>query len=311
MFRIVSDTSHPDTPIVNATTGTKERVSKLKSVATGHSLTAVQGGVTRPAIAVPQGVISYAISAKSKGAEDKVFASLGRLVHEDPTLTLSREPFTGEFLLTGRGELHIRTTVQKLQRMFGVQVERKLPKVLYRETITKITENVEGKLKKQSGGNGMFGVCSLTVEPLERGEGIVCLDETVGGAIPRNRIPAVEKGVRKVCTSGLKAALEPSQPTRLERVMQRQVHVPDSCVGDVTRDLSSRRGRAGSDPASGAQHVIDAQVPLSEVFDCASTLTSITADQGEFQMELSHYAEAPASVRQKLIIESGSHLTHA
>ena len=160
------------------------------------------GGVRLPELHVPQGVISYAISAKSKGDEDKVHASLGRLGEEDPTLQLGREESTGEFLLTGMGELHIRTTVQKLQRMFGVDVELETPKVPYRETITARAENVEGKLKKQTGGKGMFGVCYLTVEPRGHGEGFEFVDEVKGGSIPRSLIPAVEKGVLETCQAG-------------------------------------------------------------------------------------------------------------
>ena len=177
-------------------------VAKLKHVHTGDALTAEKGGVALAPLAIPQGVISYAIQAKSKGDEDKVFSSLGRLVEEDPTLHLGRDPATGEFLLTGRGELHVRMTVHKLQRMFGVDVDLRTPKVPYRETIRKKAENVEGKLKKQSGGKGMFGVCYLTVEPLPRGAGIEFVDEIVGGAIPRNLIPAVEKGVREAADAG-------------------------------------------------------------------------------------------------------------
>ena len=170
-------------------------VAKLKHVHTGDALTAEKGGIALAPMTIPQGVISYAIRAKSKGDEDKVFTSLGRLVEEDPTLQLGRDPSTGEYLLTGRGELHVRMTVHKLHRMFGVDVDLRTPKVPYRETVRKKAENVEGKLKKQSGGKGMFGVCYLTIEPLPRGAGIEFSDEIVGGSIPRNLIPAVEKGV--------------------------------------------------------------------------------------------------------------------
>jgi elongation factor G len=365
VFRVVSGTLHPDTAILDATSGNKERLSKLfvlegaehhdvpeagpgdlvavaklKSVHTGHALTAEKGGVTLAPLAIPEGVISYAISAKSKGDEDKVFSSLGRLVQEDPTLQLGRDPATGEFLLTGRGELHIRTTVQKLQRMFGVDVDLKTPKIPYRETIKRKAEHVEGKLKKQSGGKGMFGVCYLTLEPRERGEGIEFVDEIVGGAIPRNLIPAVEKGIHEACEAGplagypvvdvrvrcidgkhhavdsnemafklagsfgFKAAMEQAAPTLLEPVMNVHVSVPDEHVGDVMGDLSSRRGRVGSGEAQGSAQIIEAQVPMSELVEYASTLTSITGGQGEFHMEFSHYDEAPAQVRDKVVAEA-------
>ncbi|MFP8877682.1 MAG: elongation factor G, partial [Myxococcota bacterium] len=227
VFRVVSGTISGDTTVLDNSSGERERLSKLfllkgsehvdtaeagpgdivavaklKSVRTGHALSAEKGGPELAAIPVPEGVISYAISARSKGDEDKVFSSLGRLVEEDPTCQLGRDPATGEFLLTGRGELHVRTTVQKLQRMFGVDVELRTPMVPYRETIRSKAEHVEGKLKKQTGGKGMFGVCYLTVEPLPRGGGVEFSDEIVGGSIPRGLIPAVEKGVMESAVAG-------------------------------------------------------------------------------------------------------------
>jgi elongation factor G len=362
IFRVVSGTIRPDTTVVNATTGEKERlgklhllhggehaevseagpgdivaVAKLKSVQTGHALCAERGGIALPRIPIPQGVISYAIQAKSKGDEDKVYSSLGRLVEEDPTLQLGREASTGEFLLTGRGELHVRVTVLKLKRMFGVDVELKTPKVPYRETITRRAEHVEGKLKKQTGGKGMFGVCYLTVEPMARGEGIEFVDEVKGGAIPRGLIPAVEKGINEACQAGplagfpvvdirvhcidgkhhavdsnemafklagsfgFKAAVEKGKPTILEPVMDVEVSIPDQYVGDIMGDISGRRGRVQSSEARGMTQIINAQVPMSEMLEYASTLTSVTAGQGEFNMEFSHYEEAPANVREKII----------
>jgi elongation factor G len=372
VMRVVSGTLRPETSVRDATADHKERLSKLmllrgaehvdvpeagpgdvvavaklKSVRTGHALCAEKAGSALPPIAIPQGVISYAISAKSKGDEDKVFTALGRLVEEDPTLHLGRDPMTGEFLLTGRGELHVRMTVSKLQRMFGVEVELKTPKVPYRETIKKRAENVEGKLKKQTGGKGMFGVCYLTVEPLPRGSGIEFVDEIVGGAIPRNLIPAVEKGIHESCAAGplagypvvdvrvrcvdgkyhsvdsnemafklagsfgFKAAIEQAGPTLLEPVMDLHVSVPAQYVGDVMGDLSSRRGRVGSSEAKGNAQVIQAQVPMSEMLEYASALTSITAGQGEFHMEFHHYDEAPSHVRERVISEAQTAKSHA
>jgi len=365
VFRVVSGRLHADTPILDTTRDGKERigklflmrgsehvevpeagpgdvvaVAKLKHVHTGDALTAEKGGIALAPMTIPQGVISYAIRAKSKGDEDKVFSSLGRLVEEDPTLQLGRDPSTGEYLLTGRGELHVRMTVHKLHRMFGVDVDLRTPKVPYRETVKKKAENVEGKLKKQSGGKGMFGVCYLTIEPLPRGAGIEFSDEIVGGAIPRNLIPAVEKGVIEAAQAGplagypvvdvrvrcidgkhhsvdsnemafklagsfgFKAGIEAASPTLLEPVMNLHVSVPDHCVGDVMGDLSSRRGRVGSGEAQGTSQVITAQVPMSELLEYASALTSITGGQGEFHMEFSHYDEAPAHVREKVIAEA-------
>jgi elongation factor G len=365
VFRVVSGTLGAETHILDPTTGSKERVgkllllqgaehvdvpevgpgdivaaAKLKGVHTGDALTAEKGGVELAPIPIPQGVISYAIQAKSKGDEDKVHGSLGRLVEEDPTLHLGREASTGEFLLTGMGELHVRTTVQKLQRVFGVEVELRKPKVPYRETITRRAENVEGKLKKQTGGKGMFGVCYLTVVPRERGEGIEFVDDIKGGAIPRGLIPAVEKGIQEACLAGpvagypvvdisvhcidgkhhavdsnemafklagsfgFKAAVEKAGPTLLEPVMDVDISAPTDFVGDVMGDISSRRGRVQSSEARGSTQVIHAQVPMAEMLEYASTLTSMTGGQGEFHMAFSHYDEVPAHVREKVIAEA-------
>jgi elongation factor G len=315
-------------------------VAKLKDTHTGNVLTAEKGGLKLPEIAIPHGVLSYAIEARSKGDEDKVFSSLARLVEEDPTLQVGRDASTGEFLLTGMGELHIRHTVHKLQRMFDVEVDLKTPKVPYRETVTGRVENVEGKLKKQTGGKGMFGVCYLTLEPLPRGEGVQFVDEIVGGAIPRNLIPAVEKGIRESCASGplagfpvvdvrvrcidgkhhsvdsnemafklagsfgFKAAVEKARPTLLEPIMNVEVTVPDDFVGDIMGDVSSRRGRVQSSEARGSSQVIKAQVPMAEMLEYASALTSMTGGKGAFHMEFFHYEEVPAQVRERIIAEA-------
>lgn len=367
VFRVVSGTVRSDQTVLNATRGEKERlgklmvlrgaehvdvpeagpgdvvaVAKLKDVHTGDALTQEKGGVALPPIPIPTGVLSYAIEAKSKGDEEKVFASLARLVEEDPTLQLGRDPATGEFLLTGMGELHIRITAQKLRRLYDVEVELKTPKVPYRETITRKVENVEGKLKKQTGGKGMFGVCYLSVEPLPRGGGIEFVDEIVGGAIPRNLIPAVEKGVQEAAQSGplagfpvvdvrvrcidgkhhsvdsnemafklagsfgFKAALEQARPTLLEPVMRVEITVPDDHVGDVMGDISSRRGRVQTTEARGSNQVIKAEVPMAEMLEYASTLTSLTGGKGAFHMEFSHYDEVPAHERDKVVAAAKS-----
>jgi elongation factor G len=367
VFRVFSGTVHGDMAIRDATSGSKERmgkllllrgeqhddieeagpgdvvaVAKLKTVHTGHALTSEKGGLHLPEIPVPQGVISYAIQARAKADEDKLHTSLARLIEEDPTLHLTREASTGEFLLTGMGELHVRITVQKLKRLFGVEVDLHKPKVPYRETVTRRAENVEGKLKKQTGGKGMYGVCYLTVEPKPRGEGVEFVDEIVGGAIPRNLIPAVEKGVLEACqrgplagypvvdirircidgkhhsvdsnemafklagSFGFKAAVEQAKPTLLEPIMTVHVSVPADKVGDVMGDISSRRGRVQSTEAQSNTSVVQAQVPMAEMLEYASALTSMTGGQGEFHMEFSHYDEAPAHVREKVVAEAAA-----
>ena len=365
VFRVISGTLRHDMPILNATTDAKLKVgklmqlqgekhvelaeagpgvigavAKLKDVHTGHILTAQKEGFSLPAPTIPQGVLSYAIQPESQGDEDKVYAALGRIVEEDPTLSLGREASTGEFLLTGMGELHIRTTVLKLRRVYDVNVDLKTPKVPYRETITRKVTGVEGKLKKQSGGKGMYGVCYLDLEPKARGEGIEFIDKIVGGAIPRGLIPAVEKGVLETCTSGplagypvvdiaiscvdgkhhavdsnemafklaasfgFKTAILKAGPTLLEPVMNAEIAVPDDNVGDVMGDIASRRGRVQTTENRAGASVVIATVPMSEMLEYASVLTSLTGGKGAFHMEFSHYEEAPSNVRDKVIAES-------
>lgn len=365
VFRVVAGRVQSDSTVLDATTGEKVRIGKLfllrgdqhvdvpeagpgeivavakvKGIHTADVLCAEKSGVKLSSPTIPQGVLSYAISPKSQGDEDKVYASLGRLVEEDPTLALGREASTGEFLLTGMGELHIRTTVHKLGRMFDCQVDLKTPKVPYRETILGRAENVEGKLKKQSGGKGMFGVCYLSIEPNARGAGIEFIDEIVGGAIPRNLIPAVEKGVHEAalagplagypvvdvkvhCTDGkhhpvdsnemafklagsfgFKAALEQAHPALLEPVMSAEIIVPDENVGDIMGDISSRRGRVQSTEAVGTSTVVRASIPMSEMLEYASVLTSLTAGKGDFHMELSHYDPCPKDVQERVIAKT-------
>jgi len=365
VLRVVSGTLRPDGSLLNATRGSKERVgkllllrgaehvdvpeagpgdvvalAKLKDVHTGDALTQEKGGIALPPLPIPAGVLSYAVSAKAKADEDKLFTALGRLAHEDPTLQISRDPSTGEFLLTGMGELHIRVAVQRLRRLYEVDIELKTPKVPYRETVTRKAENVEGKLKKQTGGKGMFGVCYLSVEPLPRGAGIEFVDEIVGGAIPRNLIPAVEKGVlesaqagplagfpvvdlRVRCIDGkyhsvdsnemafklagsfgFKAAVEQARPTLLEPIMKAEITVPDDHLGDVMGDISSRRGRVQGTESRGHAQIVKAEVPMAEMLEYANALTSLTGGKGAFHMEFSHYDEVPAFARDKIIAEA-------
>ncbi len=371
VFRVVSGTAHADLGIVNATNGTRQKlgkilllrghehievpeagpgdivaVAKLKDVHTGHALAAEKGGVALAPIPIPKGVLSYAIVAKSKGDEDKLFTSLARLVEEDPTLHIDRDPHTGQFLLTGMGELHIRIAAERLQRMFGLEIDLQRPKIPYRETITRSVTKVEGKLKKQTGGKGMYGVCYLSVEPAPRGAGFEFLDEIVGGSIPRNLIPAVEKGVHEALAEGplagfpvvdvrvhcidgkhhpvdsnemafklagsfaFKAAAEQAHPTLLEPMMSVEVAAPDAQMGDVIGDLNSRRGRVQSTDQRGSTSVIKAQVPMAEMLEYASVLTSLTGGQGAFEMAFSHYEEVPAQLRDKIVGEAKAAASH-
>jgi elongation factor G len=368
VLRVFSGTLKKDMTVLNARTGARERVGKLlrlhgeqteevtailpgqiaaipklKDTHTGDTLCDEKHGLQIPLEAPPHGVISFAVEAENKGEEDKVFDALHRIVEEDRSLSLKRDERTGEFLLNGLGQLHIEVSLEKIARVFHVKVKLKPPKVPYLETIKGRIENVEGKLKKQSGGRGQFGVCYLSVEPGERGSGVVFLDEIVGGSIPRQFIPAVEKGVRETCDRGviagfhltdvrisvidgkyhtvdssemafktagslaLRAAVNAAKPILLEPVMTLQVTVPDQFVGDVMGNLNSRRGRVAGVEARGHSEVIKAHVPMAEVLSYASDLTSMTGGQGSFEMEFSHYDEAPASVQEKIVAEAAKH----
>ena len=332
---LLNGSEHVDVP--EAGPGDLVAVPKLKDVHTGDTLVAAGQSFVFAELPIPQGVLSYAIEAKAKGDEDKLFASLQKLTEEDPTLSVNRDPGTGEFLLAGMGELHLRTTAKKLQRAFGVEIDLKMPKVPYRETITRRVEHVEGKLKKQSGGKGMFGVCYLTVEPLPPGSGFEFSDEVVGGAIPRNLIPAVEKGViealakgplggyplvdlRVRCvdgkhhsvdsnemsfkiagSTGLKNAVEKAGPCLLEPIMNVEVATPEQCVGDVMGSLSSRRGVVQDTQMKGSNQLIRARVPMAEILDYTNVLTSLTGGRAEFHMSFSHYEGVGSQIAERVL----------
>jgi elongation factor G len=334
---VLHGSEHVD--VAEAGPGDVVAIPKLKDVHTGDTLMAAGSALVFPALPIPEGVLSYAIQAKEKADEDKLFTSLQKMLEEDPTLSLNRDPGTGEFLLAGMGELHLRTTTKKLQRAFGVEIELKTPKVPYRETITAKAENVEGKLKKQSGGKGMFGVCYLTVEPLPRGGGFEFSDEIVGGAIPRGLIPAVEKGVREglgkgplggyplvdlrvrcidgkhhsvdsnemsfkiAASTGLRLAVERARPCLLEPIMNVEVTTPEAHVGDVMGSLSSRRGVVQDTQVKGVNQLIRARVPMAEILDYTNVLTSLTGGRAGFAMSFSHYEEMGAQLAERVLEE--------
>lgn len=362
VMRVVSGTVRPDSHIIDATTGAKLRVSKLmllqgekhvevseagpgdivavaklKDVHTGHALTDEKGGIHLHELEIPGGVISYAIDAGSGKEDEKIFVALGKLAEEDPSLHIGRDDATGEFLLTGMGELHIRTTAKKLQRMFNLEIHLKTPKVPYRETISAKLAHVEGKLKKQTGGAGMYGVCYIDVEPLPRAEGLVFEDKIVGGSIPKGLIPAVEKGVKEACEKGplagfpvvdilvrcvdgkyhsvdsnemafhlagsfaLRDAVKKARPILLEPFVIAEITIPEDSVGDVMGDIAGRRGLVQTTESKRHHCVVIAKVPMSEMLDYATTLTSMTGGKGEFHLEYSHYAEVPAKLTAKII----------
>ncbi|MFZ3047778.1 MAG: elongation factor G, partial [Desulfatirhabdiaceae bacterium] len=313
-------------------------VAKLKETATGDTLcdeaNKIQYDFPDP---MPQ-LITFAITSKATGDEDKIFISMTKMIEEDPALKLERTVETKEILLSGRGQVHIEATIEKLKRKFNVEVNLNTPKVPYRETIKKKVR-VQGKHKKQSGGHGQYGDCWIQMEPLPRGSGFEFVDAIVGGSIPRNYIPAVEKGIVDACQKGVlagypcvdfrvtlddgsyhdvdssemafkiagslafKKAVMDAKPVLLEPILGVEVTTPDEFMGDIMGDLNSRRGRVLGMEARGKYQVIKAQVPMSEFLSYAPDLTSMTGGRGIYSMAFSHYDEVPAQIAEKLIVE--------
>jgi elongation factor G len=326
-------------PINAADAGEIIAVAKLKETTTGDTLCDEKAVVIYPVREKPAPVISFAIRPKTRADEEKSSIALQRLVEEDPALETHRDPQTHEIILSGTGQMHIEVTVEKLKRKFNVEVELQAPKVPYLETIKGRAE-AQGKYKRQSGGRGQYGDCWLRVEPLPRGGGFEFVDEIVGGAIPRQFIPSVEKGVRNTlaegfiagypmvdvkvtvydgsfhevdssdmafqiaASMGLKNALEKAKPILLEPIMAVDVTCPDECMGDVIGDLNARRGRVlGMDSKGGAQ-VIKALAPMAEILKYAPDLRSLTSGRGAFEVRFHHYDEVPAPIAEKIIKET-------
>ncbi len=313
-------------------------VAKLKNTRTGDSLCDEKAPFALAMPDLPPQLITYALAPKEKGEEDKVYAAIQRLLDEDITLRLGRDEESGDILLSGMGQLHIELSVEKAKRRFKVDIVLKTPKVPYRETVRGKCQ-VQGRHKKQSGGRGQFGDCWIEMEGLPRGSGYVFEDAIVGGVIPRQYIPAIDKGVQEAAARGylagcqvvdfrvkvydgsyhtvdssemafkvagslaFKKAMESLKPILLEPIVLLTVSIPDESMGDVIGDLSSRRGKVlGSDSQSGLTE-IKAHVPMSEVLRYARDLHSMTGGQGFFTMEFDHYEEAPPPVAEKVIAE--------
>lgn len=365
VLRVLSGVLSPDASVLNATKGEKEKigqilflegkkqtpckqdvgpgavvaVAKLKNTATGDTLCAEKAPFTLPKPVLSPSIISYALAAEEKGEEDKVFAAVQKLLEEDINLHLVRNDETGDMLLTGMGQLHIELSVEKVKRRYKTNIVLKTPKIPYRETIKGKTQ-VQGRHKKQSGGRGQFGDCWIRMEPNTRSAGYQFLDEIVGGSIPRNYIPAVDKGVQEAAARGFlagyplvdfkvavydgsyhnvdssemafkiagslafKKAVELCNPILLEPIMLAAVFIPDEFMGDVIGDLSSRRGRVlGSDSIGGITEV-KAHVPMAEMMKYAPDLRSMTGGQGTFTMEFAHYEECPPNVAEQVIADS-------
>jgi elongation factor G len=326
-------------PVNEAVTGEIITVAKLKETATGDTLADEKAPVLYPGAAEYPAAISFALEPKTKADEEKASQALQRMMEEDLTLKVHRDPQTNELILSGVGQLHIEVVVEKLKRKYGVEVNLKTPKVPYKETI-KGRAKAQGKLKKQTGGRGQYGDTWLEVEPLARGQGFEFVNGIVGGVVPRQYIPAVEKGIReamvdgflagypmvdvkatlydgsyhdvdssemafKIAASlGFKSAVSQAKPILLEPIMQMEIVVPDDCMGDVIGDLNSRRGKVlGVDPRPSGQ-VIRATVPMAEVLKYAPDLRSMTGGRGSFTMEFSRYEELPGHLAEKVIKEA-------
>ena len=326
-------------PAAEAGPGSIVAVAKLKETATGDTLCDEANKIQYVCAEPLPSLISFSLSAKSKGDEDKIFTSLTKLLEEDPSIKLDRVAETKEILLSGLGQIHIETIVEKLKRKFGVEVQLSAPKVPYRETI-KGKARVQGRHKKQTGGHGQFGDCWIQIEPLPRGGGFEFVDAVVGGVIPRQYIPAVEKGIIESCAKGVlagfptvdfkvtlddgsyhavdssemafkiagslafKKAVEEANPTLLEPIMKVTITTPEDFMGDIMGDLNGRRGRVLGMDNAGKNQVINAQVPMAEFLSYASDLRSMTGGRGLFTMEFSHYDEVPAQIAAKIIEEA-------
>ena len=364
LFRVISGVLKADATVHNVTRDAPERfghllglqgktqthvpelhagdlgaVAKLKDTHTNDTLGDKAARFAVPPMKFPEPVLAYAIEPKSRGDEDKIGTAMQRLREEDPSISYDRDPQTHELLLSGQGQLHIEVTVAKLRRRFGVEVNLKPPRIPYRETITARVE-AHGRHKKQTGGHGQFGDCKITMEPLPRGADFEFVNDIFGGAIPRQFVPAVEKGIQETRVRGymttypvvdfrvtvtdgsyhdvdssemafklagrlaFRDAMSRAKPTILEPIMNVEVYAPSDFAGDLMGDLNSRRGRISGMDTRGAATVIKAIVPMAEMLTYEQTLTSTTGGRGSYHMEFSHYDEVPSHLHAKIVAAS-------
>ncbi len=323
----------------SASAGEIVAVAKFKETSTGDTLCDPKAPIVFERPAPLEAVISFAVRPKTRNDEDKLGSSLARMIEEDPTLRFRKDPQTNEFILAGMGETHVEVAVEKLKRVYGVEVELRTQKIAYLETLKGKAE-AQGKHKKQTGGRGQYGDCWIRLEPQPRGKGFEYVDGIVGGSIPRQYIPAVEKGivermnkrviagypvvdVRATVFDGsfhnvdssemafkiagslaFKKAALAAKPVLLEPIAEMEVVIPEENVGDIIGDLNGRRGRVLGVDALGKSQVVRCQVPLAEVLRYSSDLRSITSGRGQFTMKVSHYEEIPAAIAEKVISES-------
>jgi elongation factor G len=360
-FKVMSGVVKNDANLVNARTGGSERlahigalegktmppvtelkagdigaVAKLKETLTGDTLGDKAALISYPPVHLPEPSIAFAISAKSRQDEDRLGNAVSRILEEDQSLRFYRDPQTKEFLLAGSGQQHVEVIVSRLKKRYGVDVELKAPKIPYRETIRGRAE-VQGRHKKQTGGHGQFGDCWIRMEPLPRGGKFVFANEVFGGAIPRNFIPAVEKGIVEAAANGFlagfpvvdfkvtvydgsyhdvdssemafklaarkafKAGMLAAKPALLEPVMNVEVQAPVEYAGDLMGDLNGRRGRIQGMDTKGSTQIIKAQVPMADMLSYQNDLISMTQGRASFQMEFSHYDYVPSLQADKII----------
>jgi elongation factor G len=362
IFRVLSGEVGGDATLVNSRTHGKERlgqvltlqgkdhqpsdaafaagdigaVAKLKETQTGDLLLATDAEIESPELDFPQPVMSFAITPKAKGDEEKVATALRRLAEEDPTLDIHRDDQTGELLIGGLSQIHVEVAVERIKRRFGAEVDLHPPRVPYLETIRK-ESRAQGRYKKQTGGRGQFGDCVIVLEPLQGHEGYEFVDKIVGGVIPQSFRPAVDKGIQEAMQRGelagapvqgvrvllvdgsyhtvdssemafkiagsmaFKQAYEAADPVLLEPIMMLEATVPDDAVGAINGDLNSRRGRLlGMEPAAGMT-TVKAEVPMAEILTYAQSLTSLTGGRGDYAMSFLRYEEVPSHVAQKIV----------
>ena len=323
-------------PVPELRSGDIGAVAKLRDTLTGDTLGDKAAPIQYPQVKLPEPAISFAVEPKTRADEDKLSNGIHKLMEEDPMLRFYRDPQTKEFLVAGTGQQHIEVVVSKLKKRYHTEVNLKAPKVPYRETI-RGRADVEGRHKKQTGGHGQYGVCRIKMEPLPRGGDFEFVNDIFGGAIPKNFIPAVEKGIKDAAARGylagypvvdfkvvlydgsyhevdsndlsfqlagrlaFKKAMEQAKPTLLEPVMKVEIEVPDEFAGAIMGDLNSRRGRIQGMDNKGGKTVVKAEVPMAEMLTYGADLTSMTQGRGSFNMEMDHYDIVPQQLQEKII----------
>jgi elongation factor G len=360
-FKVISGVLKNDAHLVNARSSVDERLShigalfgktiqpvnelhagdlggvaKLRDTLTGDTLADKAAMIEYPEVRLPEPSIAYAIAAKTRNDEDRMGNAIHKILEEDRSLRFYRDPQTKEFLLAGCGQQHIEIIVSRLKKRYGVEVALHAPKIPYRETIRGRAE-VQGRHKKQTGGHGQFGDCWIRMEPLARGAKFEFANEVFGGAIPKNFIPAIEKGILETAERGylagfpvvdfkvvvydgsyhdvdssemsfklaarkaFRAGMEQAKPSLLEPVMNVEVQAPVEFAGDLMGDMNSRRGRISGMDTKGGTQIIKAQVPMAEMLDYLNVLTSMTQGRGSFSMEFDHYDFVPGLQAEKII----------